>query len=73
MYNPRMNPLYTRHFALDEFSAQEQVMLSDSRVLIVGCGGLGHLVGTYLTTAGVGNLFLNDFECFLRIVVQLLV
>jgi len=57
-----MNPLYTRHFALDEFSAKEQEKLKQASVLIVGCGGLGHLTATYLTTAGVGQLYLNDFD-----------
>jgi len=57
-----MNPLYTRHFSLDEFSATEQARLFKSSELIVGLGGLGHLAATYLSTAGVGRLLLNDFD-----------
>lgn len=57
-----MNPLYTRHFALTEFDSTQQDKLLDAKVLIVGLGGLGHLCATYLTTAGIGHLVLNDFD-----------
>ena len=43
-----------------DFDGQEA--LKDSRVLIVGLGGLGCAASQYLASAGVGNLTLLDFD-----------
>ena len=37
--------------------------LNQSKVLIVGLGGLGSPVAMYLAAAGVGHLVLADFDC----------
>ncbi len=51
---------YSRQTMLDEIGMEGQKRLSGSRVLIVGVGGLGSCVSTYLAGAGIGTLILAD-------------
>lgn len=51
---------YSRHILLPEIDVTGQQAILDSRVLIVGAGGLGCPAATYLATAGVGTLVLAD-------------
>lgn len=51
---------YSRHILLPELAEQGQAMLLDSHVVIVGVGGLGSAVASYLAAAGVGELTLVD-------------
>jgi molybdopterin/thiamine biosynthesis adenylyltransferase/molybdopterin synthase catalytic subunit/rhodanese-related sulfurtransferase len=53
---------YSRQMALEEVGAAGQAKLRASRVLIVGCGGLGVPVVSYLAGAGVGRLGLVDSD-----------
>ncbi|MBT8421346.1 MAG: molybdopterin-synthase adenylyltransferase MoeB [Gammaproteobacteria bacterium] len=53
---------YSRHIALSRFGLKGQGRLSDSRVLIIGIGGLGSPIAIYLAAAGVGHLVLADFD-----------
>jgi len=53
---------YSRQMALKEVGAAGQARLAKSRVLVVGCGGLGVPVITYLAGAGVGHLGLVDAD-----------
>ncbi|ABR74737.1 molybdopterin-synthase adenylyltransferase MoeB [Actinobacillus succinogenes] len=53
---------YNRQIILKAIDFDGQEKLKDSRMLIVGLGGLGCAAGQYLTAAGVGHLTLLDFD-----------
>jgi sulfur carrier protein ThiS adenylyltransferase len=63
-----MNPInnnsnfakYYRQIAAPEFGEVGQAKLINSRVLIIGCGGLGTLASSYLVASGVGALVISD-------------
>lgn len=51
---------YSRQLLLPQLDVRGQLRLKDSKVLIVGAGGLGCPVALYLGGAGVGNLAIVD-------------
>jgi molybdopterin/thiamine biosynthesis adenylyltransferase/rhodanese-related sulfurtransferase len=51
---------YSRHLVLQEFGMDKQVLLKQSKVLVVGAGGLGSPALLYLAAAGVGTLGVID-------------
>ncbi|MCW8918384.1 MAG: molybdopterin-synthase adenylyltransferase MoeB [Gammaproteobacteria bacterium] len=53
---------YSRQIMLPAVDVAGQQRLLDSRVLIIGAGGLGSPVAIYLAAAGVGQLTLVDFD-----------
>jgi molybdopterin/thiamine biosynthesis adenylyltransferase/rhodanese-related sulfurtransferase len=68
--SPRDNPAltreelvrYSRHILLPQVGEDGQRKLKNSRVLLVGAGGLGSPVALYLAAAGVGTIGLVDFD-----------
>ena len=53
---------YNRQIVLKAIDFDGQEKLKDSKMLIVGLGGLGCAASQYLTVAGVGYLTLLDFD-----------
>lgn len=53
---------YSRQILLPEVDVEGQEKLKNSRVLIIGMGGLGSPTSLYLAAAGVGTLYLADFD-----------
>ena len=51
---------YSRHILLDEVGELGQQKLKNTRVLVIGCGGLGCPALQYLAAAGVGHLGIID-------------
>src|SRR5262245_56603340 len=51
---------YKRHLVLRDVGGQGQQKLKAARVLVIGAGGLGSPVLTYLAAAGVGTLGIID-------------
>lgn len=53
---------YSRHVLIPEVGEQGQLKLLDSRVLLIGAGGLGSPAGYYLAAAGVGTIGIIDAD-----------
>jgi molybdopterin/thiamine biosynthesis adenylyltransferase/rhodanese-related sulfurtransferase len=51
---------YSRHLLIPEVGDEGQLKLLDSRVLLIGAGGLGSPASLYLAAAGVGRLGIVD-------------
>jgi adenylyltransferase/sulfurtransferase len=51
---------YSRHLKIPEIGEAGQARLLDSKVLLVGAGGLGSPAGLYLAAAGVGTIGIVD-------------
>ena len=53
---------YSRHIIMPQVGSAGQRRLLDSRVLIIGAGGLGSPVAIYLALAGIGTLGIVDYD-----------
>jgi molybdopterin/thiamine biosynthesis adenylyltransferase/rhodanese-related sulfurtransferase len=53
---------YSRHLLIPEVGAEGQAKLLDSKVLLIGAGGLGSPAALYLAAAGVGTIGIVDFD-----------
>ena len=53
---------YSRHVLIPEVGEEGQLQLLDSKVLLIGAGGLGSPAGLYLAAAGVGTLGIIDAD-----------
>jgi sulfur-carrier protein adenylyltransferase/sulfurtransferase len=51
---------YSRHLLIPEVGEEGQLRLLDSRILLIGAGGLGSPAALYLAAAGVGTLGIVD-------------
>ena len=51
---------YSRHLLIPEVGVEGQIKLLDSRMLLIGAGGLGSPASLYLAAAGVGTLGIVD-------------
>lgn len=54
---------YARHLILREIGAKGQERLKNSKVLVIGAGGLGSAALYYLAVAGVGTIGIVDPDC----------
>jgi sulfur-carrier protein adenylyltransferase/sulfurtransferase len=61
-FSPEDLRRYSRHLLLPEVGVAGQKKLRQSKVLLVGAGGLGAPSALYLTAAGVGEIGLVDFD-----------
>jgi len=59
---PEQRNRYHRHLLLPEISEQGQLKLLDSKVLLLGAGGLGSPAALYLAAAGVGTIGIIDMD-----------
>ncbi|MHA1229650.1 MAG: HesA/MoeB/ThiF family protein [Candidatus Helarchaeota archaeon] len=53
---------YDRQIIIKNWGEEGQLKLKNSKVLVVGAGGLGSLVLLYLTAAGVGHISIVDHD-----------
>ena len=60
--NEAQTKRYSRHIALPQIGEIGQQKLLDSRILVIGMGGLGSPASMYLASAGIGCLVLSDFD-----------
>ena len=57
-----MNNRYLRQQQVPQLGAESSAMLASAKVLVVGVGGLGAPVSSYLVGAGVGSITLLDHD-----------
>jgi molybdopterin/thiamine biosynthesis adenylyltransferase/rhodanese-related sulfurtransferase len=57
---------YSRHLLMPEVGEKGQLRLLESRVLLIGAGGLGSPAALYLAAAGVGKLGVVDMDTIER-------
>ncbi|MDQ1423091.1 MAG: sulfur-carrier protein adenylyltransferase/sulfurtransferase [Acidimicrobiaceae bacterium] len=59
---PEQRNRYQRHILLPEVDVAGQLKLLDSKVLLLGAGGLGSPAALYLAAAGVGTIGIIDMD-----------
>ncbi|GAB4338464.1 MAG: hypothetical protein Kow0010_26820 [Dehalococcoidia bacterium] len=59
---PEMVERYSRHLIMPQVGSVGQRKIIESKVLIIGAGGLGSPVALYLALAGVGTIGIVDFD-----------
>ena len=59
---PEKRTRYSRHILIPEIGEEGQLKLLDSRILLIGAGGLGSPASLYLAAAGVGTLGIIDAD-----------
>ncbi len=59
---PREVRRYSKQIMIPEIGIHGQEKLKNSRVLVIGAGGLGCSVLQYLTVAGIGKIGIAEFD-----------
>jgi molybdopterin/thiamine biosynthesis adenylyltransferase/rhodanese-related sulfurtransferase len=59
---PAQRTRYSRHLLIPEIGEAGQLRLLESRILLIGAGGLGSPASLYLAAAGVGTLGIVDAD-----------
>jgi adenylyltransferase/sulfurtransferase len=59
---PEQVKRYSRHIIMPQVGSKGQRKLLESKVLIIGAGGLGSPSAVYLALAGVGTIGIADFD-----------
>jgi sulfur-carrier protein adenylyltransferase/sulfurtransferase len=59
---PEARARYSRHTLIPEIGEEGQLKLLDSKILLLGAGGLGSPAALYLAAAGVGNIGIVDAD-----------
>jgi sulfur-carrier protein adenylyltransferase/sulfurtransferase len=59
---PEQRTRYSRHLLIPEVGEEGQLRLLQSRILLIGAGGLGSPAALYLAAAGVGTLGIIDAD-----------
>jgi len=62
-FNKEQLERYSRQLVLSEIGLSGQKKIAESKVLVIGLGGLGSPAVLYLAAAGVGTLGLADGDC----------
>ena len=62
MMSPNRENLYKRQVILPEIGLSGQQKLSEAKIAIIGCGGLGSTAAVYLAASGIGHIHLVDFD-----------
>jgi len=60
--SPEEYKRYDRHLKLENVGVEGQLKLKNSKVLVIGAGGLGCPALLYLAAAGVGTIGIVDFD-----------
>src|SRR5215471_19116579 len=60
--SPEKRTRYSRHLLIPEIGEEGQLKLLDSRILLIGAGGLGSPASLYLAAAGIGRLGIVDAD-----------
>ncbi len=60
--SPERRARYSRHLLIPEIGEEGQLKLLDSRILLIGAGGLGSPASLYLAAAGVGHIGIIDAD-----------
>ena len=60
--SPEKRTRYSRHLLIPEIGEEGQLKLLDSRILLIGAGGLGSPASLYLAAAGIGTLGIVDAD-----------
>jgi molybdopterin/thiamine biosynthesis adenylyltransferase/rhodanese-related sulfurtransferase len=60
--SPERRTRYSRHLLIPEIGEEGQLKLLDTRILLIGAGGLGSPASLYLAAAGIGTLGIVDAD-----------